>query len=490
LARERPDATPWEFRHLGYKPAKWTAEDVVRIRSHGLTRNLLSEVARANTLCKAKNVDVDQVRFGLSNDWKAQVPEGLDPCLPADVLKTFTLATQGVRVTKDAMKVSAAPALLAEVEAEAASEGSNSWVVAPSKSATGRPIMANDPHRAYSAPSLRYIAHLSAPGIDVVGAGEPALPGISLGHNGTIAFGLTIFNMDQEDLYVYELDADARRYKYKDGFEEFRVMRESVAVKGAAPKEVELVFTRHGPVIHVDKDKRRAYAVRSGWLEPGMSPYFGSLDYMRAKDFATFRAALVNWGAPTENQVYADVKGNIGWSRRVSRPSAPTGTGCCRCRATGASNGAGSGAATTCRGRTTRRRDSSPPPTPTTSPRTIRRASASWASNGPTRRAINARTRCWGRCARSRSRIRSACRTTSCRFPRGGSWRFSLRSPPTMRRRSARSRCCAIGMPAWRPTRRRPRSRRCGTCVTCARPTATRCCRRKRPRRSPRPTWT
>lgn len=324
---KRPDATPWEFRHLGYKPAKWTAEDVVRIRSHGLTRNLLSEVARAGTLCKTKNVDVDQVRFGLTNDWKAQVPEGLDPCLPADILKTFTLATQGVRVTKDAMKVSVAPVMLAENETETPPEGSNSWVVAPSKSATGRAIMANDPHRAYSAPSLRYIAHLSAPGIDVIGAGEPALPGISLGHNGTIAFGLTIFNMDQEDLYTYELDADARRYKYKDGFEEFRVMRETIAVKGAAPKEVELVFTRHGPVIHVDKEKRRAYAVRSGWLEAGMSPYFGSLDYMRAKDFATFRAALVNWGAPTENQVYADVKGNIGWVAAGLAPKRPNWDG-------------------------------------------------------------------------------------------------------------------------------------------------------------------
>ena len=77
-----PERMPWEFTFLGYRPAKWTAEDVIRIRSHGLTRNLNSEVARANTLCKTKDVEVDQVRFGLTNDWKAHVPEGLDPCLP------------------------------------------------------------------------------------------------------------------------------------------------------------------------------------------------------------------------------------------------------------------------------------------------------------------------------------------------------------------------------------------------------------------------
>ena len=313
-----PARMPWEFTFLKYQPAKWTADDVVRIRSHGLTRNLNSEVARANTLCKAKDVDADQVRFGLTNEWKAQIPDGLDPCLPADVLKVFQLATQGVRVTKPAAKtaqssITVEPMQTAALEEQAA-EGSNSWVIARAKSATGRPIMANDPHRAYSAPSLRYLVHLSAPGLDVIGAGEPALPGISLGHNGAIAFGLTIFNIDQEDLYVYELNpADLTQYKYNNGWESFRVTKETIAVKGAPPQTVELTFTRHGPVVHVDSAKGRAYAVRSGWLEAGMSPYFGSLEYMRVKDFNAFRKSLVNWGAPTLNQVYADVKGNIGW---------------------------------------------------------------------------------------------------------------------------------------------------------------------------------
>ena len=169
---------------------------------------------------------------------------------------------------------------------------------------------------------------LSAPGLDVIGAGEPALPGVSLGHNGTIAFGLTIFNIDQEDLYVYELNpADATQYKYKDGWEAFRVIREAIPVKGGAAKEVELTFTRHGPVVHVDAQKGRAYAVRSGWLETGMSPYFGSVDYMRAKDFKAFQASLVNWGAPTLNQVYADVKGNIGWMPSGLAPRRPNWDG-------------------------------------------------------------------------------------------------------------------------------------------------------------------
>src|SRR5207244_9532311 len=186
---------------------------------------------------------------------------------------------QNVTVSKNMLKVAAGPQAVAALDEEALPEGSNCWVLAPAKSATGRAILANDPHRAYSAPSLRYLVHLSTSGLDVIGAGEPALPGISLGHNGTIAFGLTIFNIDQEDLYVYELiPVDATQYKYKDGWESFHVIREVIPVKGGETKEVELTFTRHGPVIHVDAQKQRAYAVRSGWLETGMSPYFGSVD--------------------------------------------------------------------------------------------------------------------------------------------------------------------------------------------------------------------
>ncbi|HBD09544.1 MAG TPA: penicillin acylase family protein, partial [Syntrophobacteraceae bacterium] len=229
-----PDRMPMEFKQLGYKPAKWAPEDVVRIRSHGLTRNLNSEVARANTVCKANDVDADQVRFYLTNNWRSQVPEGLDPCLPVDVLKVFQLATQGVRVTPESIKSASVNSLelAALPDDDPAAEGSNNWVVAPKKSTTGRAIMANDPHRAYSAPSLRYIAHISAPGLNVIGAGEPALPGISIGHNGTIAFGLTIFNIDQEDLYVYELNPNnPTQYRYKGGWESFRIVKEEIRIK-------------------------------------------------------------------------------------------------------------------------------------------------------------------------------------------------------------------------------------------------------------------
>ncbi|GAA2808244.1 penicillin acylase family protein [Crossiella cryophila] len=298
-----PAALPEEFRRLGYRPARWAPEDVVRIRSHGLTGNLTDEVTRSRVACAA-GLETDKLRQPLQPDRPIQPPGGLDPCvLPANVLRTFELATQQVAFTGGQVVATAK---------EEFSEGSNNWAVAPSRTGTGRAQLANDPHRAYSAPSLRYLSHLSAPGLDVIGANEPALPGISIGHNGRIAFGLTIFRMDQEDLYVYQLDpADPTRYRYQDGWEPIRVLRERIPVAGKEPVEVELPFTRHGPVLTTAAG--RAFAVRSGWLEPGMAPYFGSVRYMYERDFAGFKAAMRNWGAPTENQVYADTSGNIGW---------------------------------------------------------------------------------------------------------------------------------------------------------------------------------
>jgi penicillin G amidase len=304
---QHPERTPWEFKQLGYKPAKWIADDVVRIRSHGLTRNLDSEVARAGVVCAA-DLPSDEVRIGLQPAWHTQVPPGVDPCLPTNLLKVFALATQEVRLTPEELKA-------ANVDPPTDTlEGSNNWVIAPAKSATGRAIMANDPHRAYSEPSLRYISHLDAPTLHVIGANEPALPGVSLGHNDSIAFGYTIFPIDQEDLYIYQVNPDnPNQYKYQEGWESFRVVREEIKVKGRDPVPVDLTFTRHGPVIFVDQQTHRAFAVRSAWLEPGMAPYYGSVRYMRAENFDQFKQATESWSAPSSNLVYADVQGNIGW---------------------------------------------------------------------------------------------------------------------------------------------------------------------------------
>ncbi|PWW59607.1 penicillin acylase family protein [Actinokineospora spheciospongiae] len=300
-----PAALPPEFGLLGHRPARWSAEDVVRIRTHALTQNLSSEVTRARVACAA-GVRADRVRLRLQPEHDLAVPDGFDPCsLPADVLATYELATGSVAFTGTG--VTALPA------APASAEGSNNWAIGPGRTTTGRPILANDPHRTLGSPSTRYLTHLSAPGLDVIGAGDPAAPGIAAGHNGTAAFGLTVFPVDQEDLYVYQLDpADPTRYRYGDGWERMRTTTERIAVRGEAPRDVELSFTRHGPVIRVDAAEGVAYAVRTAWLEPGTAGYLGSLRLLRAGGYAEFVEQARAWGAPAENLVYADTAGDIG----------------------------------------------------------------------------------------------------------------------------------------------------------------------------------
>ncbi|MGQ3017639.1 penicillin acylase family protein [Phenylobacterium sp.] len=298
---------PEEFQIAGTTPDLWAPEDVVRIRSHGLTRNAAAEVERARITCAA-GLEANALNRRLEPDHRLSIPEGLDPCtIPAEVLGDYRLATQGVT-----FKAGQVVALAEDIPADAI--GSNNWTVAPSRTATGRPILANDPHRAHGVPSLRYIVHMEAPGFSAIGAGEPALPGISIGHNGTIAFGLTIFPADQEDLYVYETDpADPNRYRYGEGWAAMEVVAETVDVAGQAPRTVELKFTRHGPVVFEDAKANRAYAVRSVWSDPGTSAYFGSADYMTAQNWTEFSTAMGRFGTPSENQVYADTAGNIGW---------------------------------------------------------------------------------------------------------------------------------------------------------------------------------
>ena len=311
---------PIEFTLTGSRPESWQADDVLRIRSHALVSNVTSEVARARVVCAA-GLKADALRRKIEPPGhKMMVPPGLNPCdVPADVLKDYLLATKQVDFTAltgtvQQADMSAERQLASAIDAQSA-EGSNNWAIAPSRTETGRPILANDPHRQLGAPSLRYIVALSAPGLDIIGAGEPALPGISLGHNDDIAFGITIFAIDQEDLYVYELKKDdPDSYRYKSGWEKVRIVHESIEVKGAPPREVDLRFTRHGPVLALDASKHRAFAMRTVWSEPGLAGYFGSSRLLTAKNWSEFKAAGNAWGAPPLNIVYADVQGNIGWA--------------------------------------------------------------------------------------------------------------------------------------------------------------------------------
>lgn len=303
LTRRDPNLLPVEFRRLGLKPARWLAEDVVRVRSHARVRNMEQEFLRQNVAARF-GLETDQLRKRLEPAWTPILPDGWSPePIPPEVLATYQLA--GAQVAFAA----------AFDTPSAADEGSNNWALAPNRTTTGRAILASDPHRLHELPSLRYLVHLKAPGLDVIGAGEPSVPGVSLGHNQRAAFGLTIFPTDQEDLYVYETHPDdPTRYRYGDGWEAMTLSEEEVEVAGGGRHVHRLAFTHHGPVLHTDPGQRRAWALRTAWSLPGTAAYLASLGYQRAGSWAEFTDALEGWGAPSANHVYADVDGHIGWA--------------------------------------------------------------------------------------------------------------------------------------------------------------------------------
>ncbi|MGE0224929.1 MAG: penicillin acylase family protein [Acetobacteraceae bacterium] len=335
LAEADPSMLPPEFAAMRIRPERWDAADVVRIRSHALSRNADSEVTRAQVAARAP-LDIDRARKSIEPPWELRIPEGLDPAeIPPEVLDVYWLATVDPDISPERLACRPEDAWrwtkvndFDEVLRDPSAEGSNNWAISGARTATGRPILASDPHRDYRMPSLRYVVHLTGPNLDVIGATEPPTPGVFIGHNDTLAFGLTIFPMDQEDLYVYETDpADPDRYRYGDGWERMTAIEEVVEVRGTAPQTVTLKFTRHGPVLHQDHARHRAFALRTVWGEPGTSAYMGRLAYMDAKSAFEFGMALKHWSAPTVNQVCADLEGEVGWFAVGKVPRRPNWDG-------------------------------------------------------------------------------------------------------------------------------------------------------------------
>ncbi len=277
------DRLPIEFELLGFRPGLWKPEDcLLRIAGLLMTRNASSEVDRAQLVAQV----------GPENAARYWPP---DPLTKLEGRPDFPLEGIDGRVTAALQQATGSVRLSTE-------PGSNNWVVDPTLSATGKPLLANDPHRPVVAPSLRYLAHLVGPGWNVIGAGEPALPGVAVGHNERVAFGFTIVGMDQQDLYVEKPEAITR------------IEKEKIIVKGKPePVEVELKYTRHGPVIYEDGPRRRVYALRWAGAEPGGAGYLGALTLDRVGNWKEFLAAMARWKVPGENMIYADVDGNIGW---------------------------------------------------------------------------------------------------------------------------------------------------------------------------------
>ena len=324
-----PSLLPIEFGLLGIRPKRWTPEVVIS-RHQGLLGNIGAELNYGRAVAAVGDAMVKRVANFHPGDPDIALDPAIDGALLSqDILGRYNAFRGSVRFRPEhlvaehrgdaeafaRLEQAAAGVRGAELDWEdQESLGSNNWVVSGRLSESGYPLMANDPHRAQSSPSLRYWVHLVGPGWNVIGGGEPEIPGVSIGHNGYGAWGLTVFRTDGEDLYVYETHPDdPNRYRYRDGWEEMTVIAEDIPVKGQDPHRAEFKYTRHGPVVFENHGERVAYAVRAAWLEPGGAPYLASLRMDQARSWEEFVEACNYSNIPGENMVWADRDGNIGW---------------------------------------------------------------------------------------------------------------------------------------------------------------------------------
>lgn len=312
-----PELLPFEFGMLNIKPGKWTP-DVVISRHQGLLGNITQELTLGRAVAK---VGADKVKDLLWFHPK-QPNLSLDTSitlemLSKNILELYTASHRTVTFRKEDFKQGASSFSAKNSEQDLVSQeydGSNNWIISGKRTANGSPILANDPHRSIALPSLRYMVHLVAPGWNVIGGGEPVIPGVSIGHNEYGAWGLTIFETDGEDLYVYDLNpSNLNQYKYKGEWKDMSEIKETISIKDSSDVEVSLKYTIHGPVTFIDSSNKKGYAVRCAWMEPGGAPYLASLRVNQAKNWNDFREAMSYSHIPGENMIWADRKNNIGW---------------------------------------------------------------------------------------------------------------------------------------------------------------------------------
>ena len=337
----QPDLLPIEFELLGITPEPWTPAIVIS-RHQGLVSNLTRELAYGRAVDAIGSGEVSELSWFRPGNPTLDLDPAIDgSLLTEDILETYRAFRRPVRFIPDDIAVEyrgnqeafnrLASLIPSELDLAEFGDaiGSNNWVVGGSRTLSGYPLMANDPHRVQQAPSLRYWIHLVAPGWNVIGGGEPTLPGVSIGHNEYGAWGLTVFGQDNEDLYVYDTNPEnAQQYRYRDSWENMRVIEEQFIVEGELTKtSIELKFTRHGPVLYEDVANRKAYALRAAWMDIGSAPYLASLRMDQAASWEEFRDACSYSRLPSENMVWIDTDKNIGYQAVGVSPIRPNWSG-------------------------------------------------------------------------------------------------------------------------------------------------------------------
>lgn len=299
-----------EFTLLRTKPQPWRPADSIqwaKMMGWNLSGNWETEIIRARLVAR------------LGAERAARLEAGYDPTHPL-------IIPPGVEYGGINSGLLEQYAQIQELSGFSMLGGSNNWVVDGTRTTTGSPILCNDPHLGQAVPSIWFECHLVAGDIDVVGASFPGAPGVVIGHNQHIAWGVTNAVSDVEDLYVEKFNPDnPHQYEYQGQWEEAQIIKEEIRVKDQESVIEEVRITRHGPIL-TNLPPLNGQQPNEGAKQPPELPLalrWTGLEQCHivsaiqklncATNWDEFLAALHDWDVPPQNFVYADREGNIGY---------------------------------------------------------------------------------------------------------------------------------------------------------------------------------
>jgi penicillin amidase len=327
---------PVEFTILGIQPEPWRPEDVIawsKMMAWDLGGNWSGELLRAELIARLGPQQAAELLPAYLDGGPLILPEG-------------NIAGQG-RKTNDQRSVAQGDtsprslvvgpsssrllainrALKSELGLGGTMVGSNNWVVGGARSTTGKPLLANDPHLGARIPSIWYLAHISGGQLDAIGATLPGVPGVVIGHNQRIAWGVTNTGPDVQDLFIERVN-DQGQAEYQGRWEPMQIISETIKVKGEADVTIQVRVTRHGPLISdVIEGVDQPLAFRWTALDAEDGTFAAFLNINLAQSWDAFTAALRDYSAPMQNFVYADVDGNIGYYAPGKLPIRASGDG-------------------------------------------------------------------------------------------------------------------------------------------------------------------
>ncbi len=345
---------PVEFALLRYRPEPWTPADSLswaKMMAWSLSANWESELLRAALI---EHLGPD-LAAELEPPPPATWPTVLEDAEGKALAGLFDRSAQPAEASIPEEGRNSYGVRGADLPPFASAPGSNNWVVAGWRSATGMPLLANDMHLLLTAPAIWYENHLACADFNVTGVTFPGIPGVVAGHNGHVAWGFTNGYPDTQDLYMERLrrtDDGRVQYEYCGEWLDAEVRREMIRVKGGEPAVQEVIVTRHGPIINAlapglaaevradalpadvapaggeSRASPLAYPLALRWTALDPAPMLATLRAMnRARNCAEFREALRGWLTPAQNTVYADIHGDIGYSYPGRVPIRPRGQG-------------------------------------------------------------------------------------------------------------------------------------------------------------------